>query len=78
VLLISFYYSHNICVITTMQLREDISSLDSIIDLFSSLIVCDAYAVNAGDDRVYLVGYIFYIIDCHIYQNIFNMIDIIY
>jgi hypothetical protein len=61
-----------------MQLREDISSLDSIFDLFSSLIVCDAYAVNAEDDRVYLVGYIFYIIDCHIYQNIFNMIDIIY
>jgi hypothetical protein len=28
--------------------------------------------------RVYLVGYIFYIIDCHICQDIFDRIDIIY
>jgi hypothetical protein len=28
--------------------------------------------------RVYLVGYIFCIIDCHICQNIFNRIDIMY
>jgi hypothetical protein len=28
--------------------------------------------------RVYLVGYIFYIIDCHICRDIFGMIDIMY
>jgi hypothetical protein len=31
-----------------------------------------------GDVRVYLVGYIFCIIDCHICQYIFGRIDIIY
>jgi hypothetical protein len=34
--------------------------------------------VTVGNVRVYLVGYILYIIDCHIYQNIFSKIDIIY
>jgi thymidylate synthase len=28
--------------------------------------------------RAYLIGYIFYIIDCHIYQDIFDKIDIMY
>jgi hypothetical protein len=28
--------------------------------------------------RVYLIGYIFYIIDCHIYRDIFGRIDIMY
>jgi hypothetical protein len=28
--------------------------------------------------RVYLIGYIFYIIDCHICRDIFDMIDIMY
>jgi hypothetical protein len=47
-------------------------------DLFSSLTVCAAPAVTAGDVRVYLVGYIFCIIDCHICRDIFGRIDIMY
>jgi hypothetical protein len=33
---------------------------------------------NLGAIRVYLVGYIFCIIDCHICQDIFGRIDIMY
>jgi hypothetical protein len=34
--------------------------------------------ISAGDVRVYLVGYIFYIIDFHICRDIFGRIDIMY
>jgi hypothetical protein len=34
--------------------------------------------VTAGDVRVYLVDYIFCIIDCHICRDIFGRIDIMY
>jgi hypothetical protein len=44
----------------------DVNSLDSTFDLFSSLTVYGALAVTVGDVRVYLVGYIFYIIDSDI------------
>jgi hypothetical protein len=57
---------------------EDVSSSDSTFDLFSSLTVCGAPAVTVGDARVYLVGYIFYIIDCHICWDIFGRINIMY
>jgi hypothetical protein len=56
----------------------DISSSDSTFDLFSSLTVCGAPTVTAGDVRVYLVGYILCIIDCHICRDIFGRIDIMY
>jgi hypothetical protein len=36
------------------------------------------YTCNVDIVRVYLVGYIFCIIDCHIYQDIFDKIDIMY
>jgi hypothetical protein len=55
-----------------------VSSSDSTFDLFSSLTVCGATTVTAGDVRVYLIGYIFCIIDCHICQDIFDRIDIMY
>jgi hypothetical protein len=57
----------------------DVSSSDSSFDLYSSLTVCGAPAVTAGggDVRVYLIGYIFCIIDCHICWDIFGRIDII-
>jgi hypothetical protein len=73
-----FYSSHSIRAITTLQLRGDVSSSDSTFDLFSSLIVCGAPAVTVGDVRVYFIGYIFCIIDCHICQDIFGRIDIMY
>jgi hypothetical protein len=41
----------------------DVRSSDSTFDLFSSLTICGAPAVTAGGVRVYLVGYIFCIID---------------
>jgi hypothetical protein len=78
VVLVDFYSSHNIRAITMLQLRGDVSSSDSTFDIFSSLTICGAPTVNAGDVRVYLVGYIFCIIDCHIYQDIFGIIDIMY
>jgi hypothetical protein len=56
----------------------DIGSSNSTFDLFSSLNVCGAPAVTVGDVRVYLVGYILCIIDCNIYQNIFDRINIMY
>jgi hypothetical protein len=78
VTLIGFYSNHNIRAITTLQLRENVSSLDSTFDLFSSLTICGALTVTVGDVRVYLLGYIFYIIDCHICRDIFDRIDIMY
>jgi hypothetical protein len=78
VVLVGFYSTHSIRAITTLQLQGDVSSLDFTFDLFSSLIVCGAPAVTAGDVRVYLVGYIFCIIDYHICQDIFSRIDIMY
>jgi hypothetical protein len=78
VVLPGFYSSHSIRAITTLQLWGDASSLDSTFDLFSSLTVCSAPVMTAGDVRVYLVGYIFYIIDCHICRDIFGRIDIMY
>jgi hypothetical protein len=50
----------------------DVSSSDSTFNLFSSLTVCDAPVVTVGGIRVYLIGYIFCIIDCHICQDIFS------
>jgi hypothetical protein len=47
VVLIGFYYSHNIRVITTLQLQGDVSSSDSTFDLFSGITVCGAPAVIA-------------------------------
>jgi hypothetical protein len=78
VVLAGFYSSHSIRAITTLQLRGDVSSSDFTFDLFSSLTVCGAPAVTAGDVRVYLVGYIFCIIDYHIYQDIFGRLYILY
>jgi hypothetical protein len=48
VVLIGFYFSHNMHAITTLQLRGDVSSSDSTFDLFSSLIVYGAPVVTAG------------------------------
>jgi hypothetical protein len=48
VVLAGFYSSHSIRVITTLQLRGDVSSSDFTFDLFSSLTVCGAPAVTAG------------------------------
>jgi hypothetical protein len=48
VVLVGFYSSYNICVITTLQLRGDVSSSDSTFDLFSSLIICGAPTMTAG------------------------------
>jgi hypothetical protein len=56
----------------------DVSSLDFTFDLFSSLTVYGALAVTAGDVKVYLVGYIFCIIDYHICRDIFDMLYILY
>jgi hypothetical protein len=56
----------------------DVSSPDSTFDLFSSLTIYDAPVVTTVDVRVYLVGYIFCIIDCNICQNIFGRIYIMY
>jgi thymidylate synthase len=38
--------------------------------------MCDTYAIVYV--RVYLVDYIFYIIDYHIYRDIFDMLYILY
>jgi hypothetical protein len=48
VVLVSFYSSHSIRAITTLQLWWDVSSSDFTFDLFSSLTVCGAPAVTAG------------------------------
>jgi hypothetical protein len=79
-----WYSSVSILVTTYVSSRccnygGDVNSSDStFFDLFSSLTVCGAPAVTAGDVIVYLVGYIFCIIDCYIYRNIFSRIDITY
>jgi hypothetical protein len=78
VVLIGLSSSHNIRDITTLQLRGDVSSSDFTFNLFSSLTVYDVPAVTADDVRIYLVGYILCIISCHICQNIFDRIDIMY
>jgi hypothetical protein len=44
-----FYSSHSIHAITTLQLQGDASSSDSSFDLYSSLTVCGAPAVTAGE-----------------------------
>jgi hypothetical protein len=56
----------------------DVSSSDSTFDLFSSLTIYGAPVVTTGDIRVYLVDYIFCIIVCHICQDIFSKIYIMY
>jgi hypothetical protein len=78
VVLTGFCSSHNIRTITTLQLRGDVSSSDSTFNLFSSLTICGAPVVTAGDVRVYLVVYIFCIIYYHICQDIFGRIYIMY
>jgi hypothetical protein len=78
VILVGFYSSHSIRAIMTLQLRGDVSSSDSTFDLFSSLTVYGASAVTVGDVRVYLVGYIFCVMDCHICRDIFSRMDIMY
>jgi hypothetical protein len=78
VVLADFCSSHNICAITTLQLRRDVSSSDFTFDLFSSLTICGAPTVTAGDIKVYLIDYTFCIISCHICRDIFDRIDIMY
>jgi hypothetical protein len=73
VVLIGFYSSDNIRVITMLQLRGNVNSSDSTFDFFSSITVCGAPTVTGGV-RVYLVGYIFCIIDCHVYQDIYYVL----
>jgi hypothetical protein len=63
VVLVGFYSSHNVRAITMLQLWGDVSSSDSTFNLFSSLTIYGAPSVTVGDVRVYLVGYIFCIID---------------
>jgi hypothetical protein len=74
VVLVGFYSSYNICTIMMLQLWWDVNSLDSTFDLVSSLTVCDAPTVTAGDVRVYMVDYIFCIIDYLICRDIFGRI----
>jgi hypothetical protein len=45
---VGFCSSHNIRVITTLQLWGNVSSLDSTFNLFSSLTVCGAPTVTVG------------------------------
>jgi hypothetical protein len=73
-----WYSSVSTPVTTFAATAGDVSSSNSTFDLFSSLTICGAPAVTAEDVRVYLVGYIFCIIECHIYRNIFGRIDIMY
>jgi hypothetical protein len=81
VVLADFYSSHSIHAITPLR-RCNYGGMSVCriftFDLFSSLTVCDAPAVTAGDVRVYLVDYIFCIIDCHICRDIFGRINIMY
>jgi hypothetical protein len=76
--LISFYSSHNIRIITTLQLWE--MSACKILPLIyfpvSPSIVFPLWLREGV--KVYLIGYILYIIDCYIYQDIFDTIDIMY
>jgi hypothetical protein len=74
VVLVGFYSSYNICAIMMLQLWWDVNSLDSTFDLVSSLTVCGAPTVTAGDVRVYMVDYILCIIDCLICRDIFGRI----
>jgi hypothetical protein len=67
VVLIGFYYSHNIRAITTLQLRG-MSACRILPSTYSPVL----------PSPVYLVGYIFCIIDCHISQDILDIIDIMY
>jgi hypothetical protein len=46
--LVSFYSSHNIRAIMTLQLWGDVTSSDSTFNLFSSLTVCGAPVMTAG------------------------------
>jgi hypothetical protein len=66
VVLADFCSSHSIHAINDAATAGDVSLSDCTFDLFSSLTVCGAPAVTAGNVRVYLIGYIFCIIDCHI------------
>jgi hypothetical protein len=56
----------------------DGNSSDSTFGLLSSLTICSAPTVTAGDATVYFVDYILCILYYHICQNIFGRIDIIY
>jgi hypothetical protein len=58
VVLAGFYSSHNIHAITMLQLCGMSIRWIPTFDLFSSLTVCGAPVVTAGDVKVYLVGYI--------------------
>jgi hypothetical protein len=48
VVLVSFYSSHNVCAITMLQLRGDVSSSDSTFNLFSSLTIYGAPLCDCG------------------------------
>jgi hypothetical protein len=85
VVLAGFYTSHSIHAITTLQLRGAGGGGRGcqFIGFYLQLILqshhlwcshCDC----GGGVRVYLVDYIFYIIDCHICRDIFGRIDIMY
>jgi hypothetical protein len=56
----------------------EVNSSDFTFDLFFSLTVCGAPTVTVRNVRVYLIGYIFCIIECYICRDIFDRIDIIY
>jgi hypothetical protein len=78
VILVGFCSSHSIRAITTlllwgMSVRWILPSTYSPVSLS---VVLPLWL--RGDVRVYLIGYIFCIIDCHICQDIFGRIDIMY
>jgi hypothetical protein len=72
--LLQSQYTHHHDAVTA----EDVSSSDSTFDLFSSLIIYGVPTVTVGYVRVYLIDYIFCIIDYHVCQDIFDRIDIMY
>jgi hypothetical protein len=56
----------------------DVSSLNYTFDMFSRFTIYGALAVTMRDVTIYLISYIFRIIDYYICQNIFNRIYILY
>jgi hypothetical protein len=78
VVLAGFYFSHSIRTITTLPLlgMSVCRILPSTYSPVSPSVVLPLWL--QGDVRVYLVGYIFCIIDCHICRDIFGRIDIMY
>lgn len=65
-----FRSSRSVCTAPPFQLRGDVSLSAPAFGSFSSLIVCGAPAVTAGDVRVYLVVVDIHIVDCHMYPGL--------